>query len=265
MKNNIRILLVDDHQVVREGLKHMLEQEDDMEIVGQSANGSEAMSQVEKLSPNIILMDIKMPGVNGIELTRQIKQKQPYCSIIMLTLYDEYLLQAMEAGATGYLLKDAKRTELTQAIRQVYDGAIVISNNITAKSRAEYEGKFNKDLNHSNELIGSIPEEMQIVIPPPADANQLIKFVNRVEDIFQGNVLQMVGSWKGDTAITIGLPKPTPLEDILGKLNEMPEINTIEEKSMIEKMDQGFFKKVTAMPRPKIRPRKTIFITLHDN
>ncbi|GAI50855.1 unnamed protein product, partial [marine sediment metagenome] len=108
MKKDIRILLVDDHQVVREGLQHMLEQEEDMEIVGQSTNGEEALSQVEMLSPNIVLMDIKMPGMNGIELTRQLKEKKLSCNIIMLTLYDEYLTQAIEAGAVGYLLKDTK-------------------------------------------------------------------------------------------------------------------------------------------------------------
>jgi len=120
--DTIRILLVDDHQVVREGLRHMLELEADMEIVGQSADGFEALSQVEMLSPNIVLMDIKMPGVDGIELTRQLKEKLPSSNVIMLTLYDEYLAQAIEAGAAGYLLKDIKREELIKAIRAVHQG-----------------------------------------------------------------------------------------------------------------------------------------------
>ena len=112
MKKDIQILLVDDHQVVRDGLQHMLGQEEDMEVAGQSANGEEALSQVEKLSPNIVLMDIKMPDGDGIELTRQLLEKQPSCKVIMLTLYDEYLAEAIEAGAAGYLLKDIKRAEL---------------------------------------------------------------------------------------------------------------------------------------------------------
>ncbi len=133
MEKNIRILVVDDHAVVREGLRHMLGQEKDMELVGQGANSEEALFQVEILSPNIVLMDIKMPGMDGIELTRQVKQKYPSCNIIMLTLYDEYLTQAMEAGAVGYLLKDIKREELAQAIRQVHRGEVVISESITSK------------------------------------------------------------------------------------------------------------------------------------
>ena len=104
--------MIDGHQVVREGLRHLLEQEEDIEIVGQGTNREETLFQVEILSPDIVLMDIKMPGMDGIELTRQIMQKYPSSKIVTLTLYDEYLDQAMEAGAKGYLLKDIKREEL---------------------------------------------------------------------------------------------------------------------------------------------------------
>ncbi|GAH42188.1 unnamed protein product, partial [marine sediment metagenome] len=112
MEKAIRILLVDDHEVVREGLQRMLEREEDMEVVGQSADAEEALLQLEVFSPNIVLMDVKMPGMDGIELTRQLKEKQPSCNVIMLTLYDEHLAEAMEAGAKGYLTKDIKRAEL---------------------------------------------------------------------------------------------------------------------------------------------------------
>ena len=133
----IRILVVDDHQVVREGLRHMLELEADMEVVGEAGNAKEALAQVESLSPEIILMDIKMPGVDGIELTRQIKEKQPSCNIIMLTLYDEYLAKAIEAGAVGYLLKDIKREELTRAIRAVHQGRAPLNLSLNRDQLAE--------------------------------------------------------------------------------------------------------------------------------
>lgn len=118
----IRIFLVDDHQVVREGLQRMLELEADFKVVGEAADAKELLAQVEQLSPEVILMDIKMPGVDGIQLAREVKQKYPSCNIIMLTLYDEYLPQAVEAGAVGYLLKDVKREELVRAIRAVHEG-----------------------------------------------------------------------------------------------------------------------------------------------
>ena len=264
MKKDIRILLVDDHQVVREGLQHMLKQEEDMEVVGQSANGEEALSQVAMLSPNIILMDIKMPGVDGIELTRQLKEKQPFCNVIMLTLYDEYLAEAIEAGAVGYILKDAKRAELTQAIRQVHHGETVISESIKGQPRIDYNVKKTKGSlpQGPGDLM---PEEIQMIIPPPIDANQLVRFISQVEEMLQSRMLQMVGSWRGDTAITIALPKPTPLEDILNKLGGMPEVVTIGEELPAGEIDPGLFKKAAAMPKLTTRTRKAIFVTLTND
>ncbi|MFC1865047.1 response regulator [Chloroflexota bacterium] len=134
---NIRILLVDDHQVVREGLRRMLELEADLRVVGEAANAKEVLTQVESLSPEVILMDIKMPGTDGIELTRQLKQKYPSCNVIMLTLYDEYLTQAIEAGANGYLLKDIKREELIRAIRAVTQGRSPLNLSISQEQLSE--------------------------------------------------------------------------------------------------------------------------------
>ncbi len=136
--DTIRILLVDDHQVVREGLRRMLELEADMEVVGEASDAKEALTQLELLSPEVILMDIKMPGVDGIELTRQLKEKQPSCSVIMLTLYDEYLTEAIEAGAVGYLLKDVKREELVKAIRAVHQGRSPLNLSLSRDQLAEF-------------------------------------------------------------------------------------------------------------------------------
>ncbi len=133
----IRILLVDDHQVVREGLRRMLELEADLRVVGEAADAKEVFAQVELLSPEVILMDIKMPGMGGIELTRQLKAKYPSCNVIMLTLYDEYLTQAIEAGAVGYLLKDIKREELTKAIRVVHEGRSPLNLSISQERLGE--------------------------------------------------------------------------------------------------------------------------------
>jgi DNA-binding NarL/FixJ family response regulator len=127
----IKILLVDDQQVVREGLRRMLELENDLNVVGEASDASEALPQVESLTPEIVLMDIKMGGVDGIELTRRLRQKHPDINVIMLTLYDEYLTQAIEAGAVGYLLKDIKREELVRAIRSVRDGRSPLALSLT--------------------------------------------------------------------------------------------------------------------------------------
>jgi len=109
-----------------------------------------------------------------------------------------------------------------------------------------------------------MPEEVQMVIPPPVDANQLIRFVSRVEEMLQSRTLQLVGTWKGDTAITIALPKPTPLTNILNKLEEMPEVGTIGEEPLTGEADPSLLKKVANMPKLNTKIRKTVFITLKD-
>ena len=120
--DTINILLVDDHRVVREGLRRMLELESDFRVVGEASDIQTVINQVEELSPEVVLMDIKMPGGDGITLTRRLKDEYPDCNVIMLTLYDEYLTQAIEAGADGYLLKDIEREELIKAIRSIHSG-----------------------------------------------------------------------------------------------------------------------------------------------
>lgn len=120
---SIRVLLVDDHPVVRHGLRRMLEQEEDIKVVGEAVSGEEALAQIESISPSIILMDIKMPGMGGIEAIHQIKERYPEINIIVLTLYgDQYLAQAIESGATGYLVKDIGGEDLIRAIIAVHQG-----------------------------------------------------------------------------------------------------------------------------------------------
>lgn len=119
----IRVLLVDDHQVVREGLKSMLEPCDDIKVVGEATSGEDALSQAQRLRPDVVLMDVKMAGMDGISATRQLREKLPGICVIMLTLYgEEYVNQAIEAGASGYLLKETSREQLIQAVHDAYRG-----------------------------------------------------------------------------------------------------------------------------------------------
>jgi DNA-binding NarL/FixJ family response regulator len=118
----IKVLLVDDHQVVREGLRRMLDLEDDISVVGEADSMETALRQAGLRCPDVVLMDIKMPGTDGVETTRRLKEEQPGCSVIILTLYEDYVAEAVGAGAVGYLLKDVRREELCQAIRVAYQG-----------------------------------------------------------------------------------------------------------------------------------------------
>ncbi len=258
MKKDIRILLVDDQEVIRHGLQQMLAQEEDIEIIGQSANGEEAMSQAEILSPNVILMDVRMPVVDGLEATRRLREQGVPCDVIMLSHYEDYLDEALQAGVRGYLLKDTRGAELAEAIRQVYRGEVVISESIASNRSIEYEKIC------ARKADGSI-EEVQLVILPTADGARLLRFFSQVEELFQSRIVQMVGSWKGGCAVTISLTKPTPLESILSKLGEMSEVEATQGKPFEEGRSLRLVRKATALPRLKTRFSKTIFVTLKSS
>jgi len=135
----IKILLVDDHTLVREGFSRMLELEDDFLVLGQAASAEEALARTRELKPDIILMDIKLPGVNGIEATRMIKEEFPDTEVIILSMFDEeeYVRQAVKAGATGYVLKDISQEELIRNIKVVYSGGSYIQPSLARKVLAE--------------------------------------------------------------------------------------------------------------------------------
>lgn len=128
MSETISVLLVDDHPVVREGLRTMLASEPDMEVVGEASSGEEALQKVGPLRPQVVLMDIRMPGMGGIAATQRIKEAQPTIAVIMLTMYDSemYVVEAVRSGAAGYLLKDASRELMCHAVRAAVDGGVLI-------------------------------------------------------------------------------------------------------------------------------------------
>lgn len=262
MDKDIQILLVDDHQVVRNGLQHMLELETGMSVVGEAADGESALSMVELLSPDIILMDIKMPGMDGIELTRQVKQKNPSCNVIMLTLYDQYVNQAMEAGAKGYLLKDIKSEELVQAIRNAHSGEVVVSDSIKSKTQFEYGDRYSKK---SEEGSSVLIEEVQLVLPPPVEASRLMRFTSRAEEALHSRVLQVIGSWQEGTIMTIILSRAISVADILGKFRNMAEVEAVGEQMVAGDINPKLIKQADAMPRLKNRLRRTLFVTLEKN
>ena len=130
MEESIRVFIVDDHDMVRAGLHRMLDMEQDIEVVGEASSAEEALRHVELLTPHVILMDIKMPNVNGLDATRHLKSRGLPGEVLVLSLYEEYLAQAVEAGASGYLVKDVKREELVEAIRRVARGDLVLGGSL---------------------------------------------------------------------------------------------------------------------------------------
>lgn len=131
----IKILLAEDHKIVREGTRQLLEQAADMLIVGEAADGLEAVSLATELHPDVVVMDVRLPKLNGIEATRTITARFPDIRILILSAYDDdsYVFPLLEAGASGYLLKTASGAELAEAIRRVVAGETALSPRITAK------------------------------------------------------------------------------------------------------------------------------------
>jgi NarL family two-component system response regulator LiaR len=121
---SIRVLIADDHAIVRKGIRALLETESDIDVVGEARDGQEAISESERLRPDVVLMDLVMPSVSGVEATRYIVSHQPATRVLVVTSFTgvDKVFPAIKAGALGYLLKDAGRKELVRAIRQVYGG-----------------------------------------------------------------------------------------------------------------------------------------------
>ena len=136
----ISILLVDDHALMREGLRQLLECEDDMRVTAEAVNGLDAMQQLRRLQPDVVLMDISMPVVDGLAATRQITNEYPSIAVIMLTMFRQQrqVLQAVRNGARGYLLKSASSQEVAQAIRKVHEGGMLIEPEVTGALVNEY-------------------------------------------------------------------------------------------------------------------------------
>jgi len=140
MSSLIRVLIVDDQRLMRDGLRTLIELETDLDVAGEAANGLEAVSAYRDLEPDIVLMDIQMPNLNGVEATRRIKADWPEANILILTTFDddEYIFEALRAGASGYLLKDVSGKELASAIRTISEGGTLIAPSVARKVVAEF-------------------------------------------------------------------------------------------------------------------------------
>jgi two-component system response regulator NreC len=135
MNGKHRIMIVENHTLLRAGLRMLLAQDDDLEIVGESDNGRDAIKMAVKLMPHLILTDLNMPGMNGIEATRAIKMLLPDVRVLVLTVHktDEYIHESLKAGADGYILKDATHNELSVAIHSILNGKTYLSPDISEK------------------------------------------------------------------------------------------------------------------------------------
>jgi two-component system, NarL family, response regulator NreC len=138
--SKIRVLLADDHTILRAGVRMMLNAQPDIEVVGEASDGRHAITEAQRLQPDVILMDITMPDLNGIEATRHVKRLLPDVRVLVLTMHEneEYLFQVLRAGASGYMLKEAADTELISAIRIINNGSFYLSSSAQSMMVGDY-------------------------------------------------------------------------------------------------------------------------------
>lgn len=187
----IKVLIADDHLFYREGVRTLLGTAEEIEIIGEASNGLDVVTRASELQPDIILMDLKMPGLNGIDATRQIMQKQPNAGILVITMFDddESVFAVMRAGARGYILKDADQEELVRAITAVYSGEAIFSPAIAQRmmnyfSNVPREGKsmVNRPFPELTERETDILEWLAQGYSNPAIANKLSLSVKTVQN-----------------------------------------------------------------------------------
>lgn len=164
---SIRALLVDDHAIVREGVRLLLEAEDDISVIGQAGNGEVALGTVRKLKPDIVVMDISMPRMNGVETIRKLRAGAAQVPVVVLSMYatTEHVYRAFQSGANGYVLKECAGRELLQAIRTVTGGQYYISNKISGtiiedylKHRADSKGPIDRLTAREREVLQLVAE-----------------------------------------------------------------------------------------------------------
>jgi DNA-binding NarL/FixJ family response regulator len=142
-RDNISILLAEDHVIVREGTRELLQHQPDMDVIGEASDGEEAVTLAKQFKPDVVVMDIAMPRLNGIEATKQIKKFRPATAVLILTAYDtdQYIMALLEAGAAGYLLKSVRGNQLIDAIRAVYAGESVLQPSTTRRVIEQLKAK----------------------------------------------------------------------------------------------------------------------------
>jgi DNA-binding NarL/FixJ family response regulator len=177
----IRILLADDHAVVRDGLRALLDRQSDLAVIAEASDGRECVQLAEELSPDVVIMDVAMPKMNGIEATRRILGSRPSTAIVMLSMHQDesYVLQSLKAGAKGYLLKDSPREDVLEAIRTVAAGRSFLSRQVSRMLREDYMQQLQlKGLDDSSELLTDREREILQLLAEGRTNKEVASFLN---------------------------------------------------------------------------------------
>ncbi|KAA0285098.1 MAG: DNA-binding response regulator [Chloroflexi bacterium] len=194
MNESISVLLVDDHAVVRQGVKTFLETQPDITVVGEAGSGEEAIRLAAQSIPDVILMDLIMPDMDGVETTRRVKQISPRSQIVFLTSYheDEHIFPALKAGALSYILKDVSAEELASAVRKAAEGEAVLHPRVAARVIKELQGRREGTLNPFTELSERELEVLKLIADGMSNAGIASQLVLS-EKTVKGHVSNILG------------------------------------------------------------------------
>lgn len=195
----IRVVIADDHAMFRAGLRALLAVEDDIEVVGEAANGEEAISQTEQLAPDVVVMDILMPVMNGIEATRRVAAECPSTRVLVLSMYDdeEHVQQLLAAGAAGFVLKHATSDELVRAIREVVAGGLPLSPSVAAKVLRDYARRVRGEQESAASSTLTAREREVLTLVAKGQTNQGIAerlgLSRKTVDVHRTNLMRKLG------------------------------------------------------------------------
>lgn len=195
--SKIRVLLADDHTIVRQGLRALLDSQEDIEVVGEAEDGRQAFEKTKELIPDVVVIDITMPNLNGIEATRQIKKLNPEIKVLVLTVHDneEYIHQILQAGASGYLLKESAVTDLVSAINAVKKGGIFLSpaiSKVVVKDYIKHAEEGTGDFDSLNILTNREREVLQLIAEGHTNREvaHLLKLSVKTVDVHRSHIME---------------------------------------------------------------------------
>lgn len=179
MADTISVLLVDDHAVVRQGVRAFLATQADLNVVGEAASGEEGVRLAAQHVPDVVLMDLVMPGMDGVEATRQVKRVSPRSQVVVLTSYheDEHIFPALKAGALSYILKDVNSQELAEAVRKAAAGEAMLHPRVAARVIKELQGAPRESVNAFHELSDREMEVLRLIAEGLSNAEMAAKLV----------------------------------------------------------------------------------------
>ena len=207
----IRILIVDDQQMFREGIRHRLSQEPDMKVVGEAASAEEALAMVPETEPDIVVLDIRLPAKSGIEAAKVVRREWPSIKILMLSGYDfdQYVRAAARAGMEGYLLKDAPQETLVDALREIAGGGVVLPPAIASKVMRTYNGPGAGTARHMEDLTGREVEVLELISQGlrNTEVAQDLSISVRTVEAHASSIMSKLGAQSRTEAVRIGFEK----------------------------------------------------------